>query len=221
MRTRDFGTILLVALTLLAATPARAQNEVALRVTNGFYPSPSLDLFASDDLVLGAELGYSRELLRIWRGSLWAEGSYLVSSSKAESFSGQLQSKALFNTLNLGVLYRLPLWRWLVPHARFGLGVLIGTLSLDPSGTDKVSDTSAALSGQFLVGAELLWPRALRRGFNFGLVIEGGYSFSSPLGFSVEPEQPEDLRTIPVSGADLGSVVLHGGQFRVGAVFRF
>jgi hypothetical protein len=218
---------------LLVAAPARAQsgqgreapkgNEVALRINNGFYPGSGLDLVSTNDHLVGMELGYARELLSLRRGSLWAEGSYLLTGSSAKSFDGRLDSKAQFHTLTVGAVYRLPLYRWLVPHARVGVGLLVGRLGVTPSGGAEIVDRSVAFAGHALVGAELLWPRArLRQGsFNFGLVIEGGYSFASPLGFTLTPSRPDDLRAIPVSGASLGSLVLHGGQLRVGALVRF
>jgi hypothetical protein len=212
---------LAAALLLGAASPARAQNEISLRVSDGFYPSSGLDLVSENDHLLGMELAYARELWELWRGSLWAEASYRISPSHARSFDRELESRALFQTITVGVLYRLPIWRWLVPHARFGLGVLVGSLGLTPSGGNEILDRSAALAGHLLAGAEFLWPRRRRGGLNFGLVVEGGYVFSSPLGFTNTPSPPDDLIAIPVRGADLGSFVLHGAEVRAGVVFRF
>jgi len=212
---------LFVAALLLGSAPATAQNEIGVRIQNGFYRSSGLDLVSTNDHLVGVELGYARELFELWRGSLWAEASYLASPTHAQSFDGQLESKALFQTITLGVMYKLPLWRWLVPHARLGVGVLVGSLGLTPRGGDETLDRSAAFAGHFLLGAELLWPRARRRGFNVGIVVEGGYSFASALDFELTPSRPDDLRAIPVSGQSLGSLVLHGGELRVGAVFRF
>lgn len=58
---------------------------------------------------------------------------------------------------------------------------------------------------------------------SYGLVVEGGYSFSAPLGVSLgnEAAGDDDLdREIDLVGASLGDVARSGPMLRIGAVMR-
>jgi len=214
--------VALVALAVLGATPAaRAQNELSLKVGNTFVASAGFDLVSKNDLLPQVELTYSRELVRLWRGSLWVDATFMAGSAEASVFQGGLHTKALLQSITVGAVYKLPVWSWLVPRVRVGVGALIGTLQLTPSGEAMVSDHSGAFTGHALLGVELLWPRARPRSLTGGLVLEGGYVFSSALGFQLAPSADSDLRLIPQRAAELGSLVIHGGQLRVGAIVRF
>jgi hypothetical protein len=52
-------------------------------------------------------------------------------------------------------------------------------------------------------------------------MIEGGYCFQTPLAFELEPDHDDELRQIPSSGVELGSVGLSGGQIRIGVLMEF
>ena len=76
-----------------------------------------------------------------------------------------------------------------------------------------------------LAGVTLTIPRRPRADgstpFTAGIVIEGGGLFSSPLAFHTAPDHPDNLLTIPTTGADLGALTLTGPVFRAGIVARF
>lgn len=101
----------------------------------------------------------------------------------------------------------------------------MGSLELAPRGSTSVQDRAAAFAGQALLGVELLWPggipRRKARPITGGLTIEGGYGFSSPLGFDLAPEGDGDLNRIPLLGTEVGSVSLNGPQVRIGVLIHF
>jgi hypothetical protein len=216
MRTR----LLSIAIALAVPATASAQNLVSLRVSQSFIPSSSFDALSPNDHLVQAELAYARRLLPLRAGALWLEGSYLVGTAKADLFAQSLRTKTLIQSVMFSALYRVPLYRWLVPRARVGAGVLWGSLELGGA-AGEVSDRAAGFSGQLLVGVELLLPRRSATSVTGGLVVEGGYGLSTALRFKLAPERDDELRTIPLVGVDLGSVGLSGGLLRVGAVLRF
>ena len=82
-----------------------------------------------------------------------------------------------------------------------------------------------ALSGYLLAVVEVLLPlRRFMRGtssFTMGLVVEGGYGFSTDLTFHLAPEPDGELRQIPLQGSRIGALSPSGAQVRFGFVARF
>jgi hypothetical protein len=214
----------------LLATSASANNEVSLRVSSNYMVDDGVYAFSENSQLVQAELTYARALFHPQRG-LWAEASWTVGGSSADLFGSQLSSRALLNAFTLGARYTRPLWPWLVPMARAGLGVLIGSMRIEGNATmgsesPSISDTTAAVYGYLLGGVELLLPRRWMRiddraGWTVGLVIEGGLVFSSSLSWTLKPEQDEDLRLIPLDGTDIGGFSATAGVFRLGLLARF
>ncbi len=216
-------------LLLLASPPADAHNEVSLRISNSYLADDSFAAISEDNLLLQAELSYARALFDAQRG-IWIETSWTVGAKRADLFGTALEARGLIQSLTIGGRYTWPLRPWLVPQARAGLGVIFGALSLDgdikPGAINgEISDVSAGITAYLLAGVQLLLPRrwmyGAERGITGGVVIEGGVTVSSPLSFSLSPEPDEDLRTIPLSGTDVGSMSITGGVLRVGALLRF
>lgn len=212
--------LLLLSL-LLVALPvsARPRNQLAVRASQSFIPGAGYDAISTNDHLAQAELAYGRELLTLPRGQLWIEGAWQAGAKEAELFAGTFSTHTLLQAVTVSALYRLPFRSWLVPRARLGLGVAVGTLELR-SATGSSQDRAAAFAGHALLGVELWLPRRRPR-VNVGLVVEGGACFQTALGFELEPDADEELRRIPLAGVELGSVGLSGGQLRVGVMMEF
>lgn len=221
----------LLAAGLFAGQDARADNSASIRFSNSWIADAGFDAVSDNDHLLQVEFNYARRIMQLWELDLWAEGSYMIGPSKAGLFADQFEARALLQSVTLGVRATYPLLYWLVPYARLGLGVGIGSLELSAlgggqlAGQDSLKDRAAAFCGQLLVGVEILWPRSVirrtGRGVTAGLVIEGGIGFASNLGFDLVPEEHEDLLEIPLAGSNLGSLSTTGAQLRVGGIVRF
>ena len=215
-------SLLLIA--LLLPSTARAENSVSLRITSSYFTAQGFDSVSENNNLTQAEFNYARSLFQIWRGQLWVEGSYLVGAKNSELFDKQFKTGLVVQTFNVGARYTLPVYEWLVPQLRAGIGVVVGRYSLDPadSSYQQVTDWSAGFNGYLLGGVELLIPRSwISTRVTIGLTLEGGITLSSGLGFSLGPDEDDDLEQIPLQQSALGSIPLSGGQFRIGAVIRF
>lgn len=220
---RLYTIVAVVALTALPAA-AQAENSVSLRITSSYFKAQGFDAVSENDNMMMAEFNYARSMWDLWRGTLWLEGSYSVGGQNSEIFDKQFKTGLVLQSFTVGARYTLPVWEWLVPQVRAGVGVVAGRLSLDPANESfgKVSSWSAGLSGYVLGGVELLIPRSwISTKVTVGLTLEGGITFSSGLGFSLAPDEDDDLEQIPLLPSELGSIPLSGGQFKIGAVVRF
>jgi len=160
------------------------------------------------------------------RGELWADFSYLVGSTSASIFDEQFEMKLILQTLTFGARYCYPLNAHFVPFLRGGVGASWGKLELVPVGSDAIGDRDAAFSSYLLGGIEFLGPFSWRAKKNrgrvtFGLVLEGGYGFSSRLDFALSPDEDDELQQIPSVSSDLGNIAIRGPQLRVGILLRF
>jgi hypothetical protein len=235
MRTQRFipktitATLVLVAAGILGAGPARADYSVSIRIANSVIRDTSFDAVSEDDHLVQAEIGFARTVVELWEGILWVEGAYMGGAVRAPLFSGDAEASpelgASIQSATLGVRYDYPVFYWLVPYLRLGMGVGFGSLELNDTQEGTVKDWAASFRGHILAGVELLWPRrALRLGQSslaWGLLIEAGYGFGSKLGFDLRPEEDEELREIPLTGGGLGGLSVNGAQLRIGAVLRF
>lgn len=222
-RSAIFVTSLLLGALLLPSS-ARAENSISLRITSSYFSAQGFDAVSENNNMMQAEFSYARSLFRLWRGYLWVEGSYLVGAKNSELFDKQFKTSLVAHSFTVGARYSLPVYDRLEPQVRAGLGLVAGSFSLDPvdSGFQKVSDWSAGINGYLLGGVEILVPRSwISTRVTIGLTLEGGITFSSGLGFSLAPDEDEDLAQIPLLQSELGSIPLSGGQFRIGAVVRF
>jgi hypothetical protein len=210
---------------LLLCASARADNSVSLRLSSSFIKDSSFDVVSENDHLAQVEISYARRMLELFDGELWVEGSYLAGPTGTTIFGGAAETDALLQTVTVGARFGYPVFFWLVPYVRLGMGVGIGTLTLTAAEQDSVYDRAACFAGHVLAGVEVLWPRrALRTGasaFTFGLLIEAGYAFASRLEFELAPEGDEDLQQIPLRGSGMGGLSTSGAQLRVGAVVRF
>lgn len=204
---------------------AGANNTLGLQFKSSFIGDPGFDAVSANDHLSQVEFSYARELMPLGPGELWVEADYTLGNKKSELFGGALSTKAFLHSVMLGGCYKLPMWTWLVPRARLGLGVLMGRLSATTEGAQEADDTAAAFTGHLLAGVELLWPRRVRRDgrtpTTAGLVIEAGYGFSSALGFELRPEEDDENLLIPLSPSTSGTLALNGFQLRIGVLVRF
>lgn len=214
-------------LTLLAAPRAgRANNSFSIRINQSWIADSSFDVVSDNDHIVQAEFTYARRLLDLWRGELWVDGAWMGGTSKTTLFGEQVRSQAFLQTITFSARYAYPVYSWLVPYSRVGLGVGVGTFELQPSENgEEVLDRAASFTGHLLLGVEVLWPRrALLTGSSYltaGVLIEAGYAFGTNLGFDIEPDEDDDLKQIPLSGADLGGLSTNGWQLRIGGILRF
>ncbi len=223
-RLKNIALPSLLLAALLLPGVARADNSISLRIASSYFTAQGYDAVSKNNSLVQAEFNYARSLLKLWRGYLWAEGSYLVGAKGSKIFDKQFSTSLVAQSFTVGARYTLPVYEWLVPQVRTGLGVVVGRFGLDPASSDfsKVSDWTAGFTGYFLGGVELLIPRSwISTRATIGLTIEGGITFSSGLGFELSPDEDEDLEQIPLLQSDLGSIPLSGGQFRIGVVVRF
>lgn len=211
-------------LSVLVPAAASAENSASLRIASSYIPNSGYDAMWDSNNLLQAEFNYAHTLMPLWRGKLWLEGSYAIGARKSELFGGDFDTSLVVQHLTVGARYTMPIYDWLVPQARLGLGLVVGGFSLDPRGDDqpKVSDFSAAFAGHLLAGVELLLPRRwTSTRFTGGLIFEAGYTFSTRMGFNLEPDEDDHEQRIKVVPAEVGGLVLTGFQFRIGGVFRF
>ena len=227
MRVKTTALTLAIALALLGASgPARADNSFSIRISNSWVADPSFDVVSDNDHLVQAEFNYARKLLSLWHGELWVEAAYMAGPSKAVLFGDAIEARAFLQNVTFSARYAYPVFTWLLPYARLGLGVGVGTLELESRATGStVLDRAAGVAGHLLVGVEALWPhRALLTGTSYitaGVIIEAGYGFGSRLGFELAPEEDEEIKRIPLAGSDAGSLDVNGWQLRVGGVLRF
>lgn len=220
-----YRVCMMVALCCLAlCSVARAEHSASVRLVNTFVADPAFGLLSEDELMSEVELSYAYKVARLPRRSgLWVEGVFLTGTAGSKLFADRMDSESRTLSFLVGARYTLPITSWLVPTARIGFGLQAARLSLEPNGysAKPVQDWAVAFTGQALVGIELLIPRVwffeLVTG---GLVVEGGYSFCSDLGFELAPKTNPELRLIPLQGIDFGSLNTSGGQLRVGLVIR-
>lgn len=222
--TRPLLLCLVLLATLACSATAHAENSLSLRISSSYFSSQGFDAVSENDNLVQAEFNYARKLFSLWRGHLWAEGSYLIGAKRSELFGETFKTSLTVQQITVGARYTLPVFEWLVPQVRTGLGLLVGIFNLDPSSDDysQVSDTAFGLNGYLLGGVELLLPRSLiSTRVTVGLTLEAGITFSTGLGFALEPEEDDELQQIPLIASELGSIPLSGPQFRIGAVVRF
>jgi len=138
----------------------------------------------------------------------------------------------------LGVEWEHPAGaHWVRPFVRGELGLTFGFLGLgyDVSGDEDVSDWAMAGRGHAGVGVRLVpfntMPAAKEGeeprtgGVSFGIDVEVGYTYASPLDFDdlrpPEPDEDEDPPRIPLRSLAFGSLDLSGVEMRIGALIRF
>ena len=216
-----------LAIGCLFASEARANNEISLRLSSLSTVDRGVDAFSTSRQLLSAELSYARALTHPQRG-LWVEAAWMISGSKDPLFGTQLTAQGTFHTFSLGARFTWPLWSWLVPQARAGVGLIVGRVIVDGDGGvgQPVSDTAYGLAVYALAGVQFLLPRRWMRredqsGFTVGFVIEGGILATTAMAFTLAPKADEELRQIPLTGVDVGDVSLTAGVFRAGLLVRF
>ncbi len=218
------AALTILAAMLLAAVTARAETSLSVRSSNRIVSHASFDMLADNDLMPQLELNAAHAVLSVYPIHLWVEGSYLVGSSKNKIFNGQAKAWSQSHTVVAGLRLSVPVRQWLEPMVRVSAGVVIGRLGLKAltDGGQSAEDWNAAFSMQALGGVAFKIPRvAIFKRFTVGIVVEGGYTYTTELDFHLEPEVDDDLRLIPMTGATLGSLNLSGPMFTVGALVQF
>lgn len=217
------GTLALLVL-LLCAGQARAETSLSIRSSNRFITDASYDMLSSGDLYSQMELNAAVQVVSFWPGHLWVEGSYLLGHQDNSLFDGRLGAWTTTHTMMLGLRFSVPVLRWLEPLIRVNAGVVVGGLGIrsELPGSQNAKAWTAAFSGQALAGVEFKIPRiSVFKHFTGGIVVEGGYTYSTDLNFELEPATDGDLRLIPMSGVTLGSLNTSGAMVVVGAVVQF
>ncbi|HZS36019.1 MAG TPA: hypothetical protein VFF06_04295 [Polyangia bacterium] len=208
-----------------ARSPARAAQEVAVRLSAELGGDSGLYATGGSKTLLQAELGYAHTVYSFRRGQLWVEGSWTIGERHDRLFS-TFDTSLLVQQFTVGARATFPIRPWLVPQVRGGVGALLGTLRMNGLQSGAVSETGAGFTGYVLAGLQLLLPRpwmALHasRGITAGLVLEGGYCYSTSLRYTLSPQSSGDAVQMPSVPTDLGTLSLSGGLIRIGALLRF
>jgi hypothetical protein len=210
-------------LAIFLARPAGAVEEVAVRVSTAFTGESGLYATGASRDLVQAEIGYAHRLRAFSRLEVWGEGSYTVGQRRDQLY-GHLDSGLVAHQITAGARLALPVYRWLVPEVRLGVGALVGTMDLT-LGARNAASTAGAFTGYALGGVELLLPdlsrRPHRRLVTAGLVAEAGYQLATPLRFSVAPIDQGNVVPMPQVATPLGSLSLSGALVRVGLLMRF
>ena len=208
----------------LGGAPARADNEISVRVSTAFTSAGSgVAATGSNSALVEGEFGYARLLARPGPTRLWIEGDYMIARRSGTAFG--ISDTLTLHRLTVGGRLCLPIPRapWLQPHVRLGAGAGAGQFTLTSFGT---SSWAATFTGHALAGLEILIPRSWMRdprgsGVTAGLVAEGGVTFATQMRFLAAPDQPDDTIHTPLTGTQLGTLDLTAAVVRVGAVLWF
>lgn len=115
---------------------------------------------------------------------------------------------------------------WFAPYMRVAGGVTTSVLAADaaPSGLE-VEDRDNSATGSLGLGLLLQTPpgefetsRGRLRSLSFGVLAEGGYTWSGPATFAGRSAQLGELER---RGVSLGSLDLGGGYLRLMGAVRF
>ncbi len=215
---------LMVAALVAAAQPASAAQEVALRISSEFGGDSGLFATGSSRNLLQAELGYAHTVKSFRRAELWLEGSWTIGERHDRLFA-TYPASVIAQQLTVGVRATIPIRPWLVPQLRVGVGALLGTLRISGLTAGSIEETSAAFTSYALAGIQFLLPRPWmrlegKRGMTAGVVVEGGYCYSTDLGYSLSPASSPDKIQLPSAATDLGTVSLSGALLRIGIAMR-
>jgi hypothetical protein len=224
------------ALPLLGSAPARA-TDVRLGAGVAWARDASYDAFRENDLLgrfdlclaytvfapaplrIDVELGYG------YVGNLGADVSFAALETGLDVHDAYAGLRASLDAPGLS---------WLRPYARIQGGLDVGLASFyDSSGGATYEDWDVGGTAYAGGGVEFVLPSTvflddspalLSEPFGFGVFVEGGYLYRSPLGFSPSIPGPENeadaADRIPASGFAAGDVDLSGGELRVGFVAR-
>jgi Outer membrane protein beta-barrel domain len=219
---RNFAIAALLIASVSA--PARAAQEVAVRLSAELASDNGLYATGSSKSLLQAELGYAHTVRSFRRAQIWIEGSWTIGERHDSLFSTWTTS-LLAQQFTVGVRGTFPVRRWFVPQVRGGMGAMLGTLRINGLESGGFDETSSAFTSYVLAGAQLLLPRPWtaqgKHLVTAGLVVEAGYCYSSSMRYSLSPAGTPDTLQMPSVPTELGTVSLSGPLFRVGALLRF
>lgn len=213
----------LVLATLLAATPAAADPNLALRLGSIWVTDPDFDLVSTSDAMPNLQLavGWDSE------GPLSFEVAYGFSSASATTFE-VIESSLFLHQFQGAAYYHLPLSPWWRAYGRGAAGLEVALLRLEDPSTAVLGDSALGLGLEGTVGIELRMPvsaSADRWATTLGLTVEAGYGWrplaTSFADASVEHDEDAEPRPIGVRGIDVGDVNLSGPILRFGGVMRF
>ena len=217
--------IWIAATTLLAlCNSARADTEVSMRVSSQVVNDSGYAAFSTTTGLTEVGLGAARSLATLWRTRVWAEASYQYGHPVGAPFGGDFNTDVILHTATLGARIELPIWSWLVPEVRAGVGVLLGKMSFADTQT-TASGWSDTFTTYVLGGVELMLPQRWRGDigrWNWGLLIEGGWVAAGDLHFVLTPDTPDDkLVHTKTTSTDFGALSMSGPTVRVGFLMRF
>ncbi|MBM4370850.1 MAG: outer membrane beta-barrel protein [Deltaproteobacteria bacterium] len=233
--------LLATALLLPAAQAVAAEEEAEenrfhdVLLTGGLLPAwvhdDSLGPFSDDDVMMLGQMGVE---VFVGQGFLVGLG-YAGGVQKADVFAGAFDSRLELHEVPVLLRYRYPVFDWLHPYARLGIGPTFARASLAQKswGGDRLRQWAYGMRGSLGLGAEFLLPRRLFRrslpegagGFTMGFALEAGYAYRLPLGFH-RMRQPagseEDFEDqLPQGAVDLGTLKASGVYWSLDLVLHF
>lgn len=215
----------------VAQAAAEPANELSLRGASTFGAHDELASLGGGALGQ-VELSYDRRLLRLGGLELWAELSAAGGGLSSQIFGAALHTELALLSLTAGARCAWPLLSWLALQGRAGVGPAWGRLALQgrfgsAQVETTVTDQDLGVTSHALAGVQALWrlPRAsgaARAGAaRVGLVLEGGYVWSSALRLRAALPREDDSLQAPRASVGLGALDLGGPTVRVGAALRF
>jgi len=230
MKRYAFAVALLGA--LLLAAPARA-TDVRLGADVGWARDASFDAFWENDLFSRLDVGLAYTVLAAGPLRLDVElgygyAGYLEATSSFDAMTSSLTVHDVFAGVRAS--YAPEGVSWIRPYAHVQGGVSIGLASFSDSGAGSTTFEDGDVGGmvyggggvEFVLPLDVFMdepPEPLSEPLAFGLYLEGGYFYRTPLGFSPStPSGGDD--TIPIRGFTAGDVDLSGGELRLGFVAR-
>ncbi|MBN1946078.1 MAG: outer membrane beta-barrel protein [Bradymonadales bacterium] len=218
-RTIIIPTLLAVVLCLPARSQANDLN-FTLRGQVTYHTDSSYDPISIDDHAGYGNLSLGYEVLR----GLMVFGEYQW-GSEVDPLFGFDRFDFTMHAAVLSVQYAYPLFSFLRPHARVGMGFTWGDIDL-VSDHLEYDDTAFGIRLFALGGFSVLWeigdPRAEDRGFfdhlTVGLTTDAGWSFGPWLRFDELTATGVTARTPAI---DLGETTLGGFTWDLGLTIRW
>lgn len=175
----------------------------AVRPQDNSYQRLDDDVAARGEFTAGATIA---------RG-LTLQLEYSLGTSYAYTTAGV---EADFHGAGIRARYALECGSFIAPYATLGLGASVAKLQMETSsasntyfshsGPVTLNDTATAFHGDVAIGVQF----KTRGRIGFGVYQDFGYAFRTPYDFDAA------TRASGSGSVDLGSVQLHGFQFRMG-----
>jgi hypothetical protein len=217
--------LLTAALTLAAPAVAAADAyELGFVSATRWVTSDSADALGEDDAhhQLGVGAGIRLDGIRPFGLALYFDAEYSHQGMTGTTFQ-RIDSDMSMHSVRAGARLEHRFNDWAATYGRFSMGYVTANLRLSEElsnlarpMSDRAHGASSAIGG----GLDL----SLFRGKRFNVLVrtELEYERVSGLEFEASPQRPgDDILTIPVTAASLGTVDMSGFGFRLGIVGRY